>query len=38
MNRETLKENRTIIVFLVILAIILILAAVGYFSGAWEVQ
>jgi hypothetical protein len=38
MNRQIRKENRAIAVFLVIIAIIFILAAYGYFTGAWDVQ
>jgi len=35
-NRETLRENKAIIIFLVVVAIILILALIGWLSGAWE--
>jgi flagellar basal body-associated protein FliL len=37
-NRETRKENRAIMVFLIIIAILFIVAGYGYFSGAWDAQ
>lgn len=36
MNRQTRKENRAIVVFLVIIVLLFILAAYGYFTGAWD--
>jgi hypothetical protein len=35
MNRQTRKENRAIAVFFVIVAVIFIVAFVGWYNGAW---
>jgi hypothetical protein len=36
MRTPSPSETRAILAFLVIVALILILAAYGYFTGAWE--
>jgi uncharacterized membrane protein len=35
-ERETRKENRAIWFFIVLVALLLILASYGYFSGRWD--
>jgi hypothetical protein len=37
-DRETRKENRAIMVFLIIIALLFILAGYGYWTGAWDFQ
>jgi cytochrome c oxidase assembly factor CtaG len=35
-ERETRKENRAIWFFIVLVALLMILASYGYFSGRWD--
>jgi Co/Zn/Cd efflux system component len=37
-DRETRKENRAIWVFVIIVVLLFILAAYGWWTGAWDTQ